>query len=281
MAEFHDDNLEVFKTSGATLPAGGRAGTIANVGARIWYASYGEGPPVVLLHGGMGNAGNLAHQVPALLGAGYRAIAIDSRGHGRSTRDAQPFSYELMASDVRAVMDALGVSKAAFVGWSDGAAISLVLAHDAPERAAGVFFFACNVDPTGTWPFEMTPVIENCVTRHRLDYEALSPPPGNFDALGPALQPMQANEPNYSAADLAEIRVPVTVVQAERDEFIRPEHAAYIAGTDRRQGRDRAFIDSLWLRQQLCGGCGCGRAVALHGGMLDRRHGAGCGEDVR
>jgi pimeloyl-ACP methyl ester carboxylesterase len=229
VAEFQDDDLNVFASSGATLPAGGRSGTVENSGARIWYASYGDGRPVILLHGGMGNAGNLAHQVPALLAAGYRAIAIDSRGHGRSTRDAQPFSYELMASDVRAVMDALGITKAAFVGWSDGAATALVLAHDTPERAAGVFFFACNVDPTGTWPFEMTPVIENCVTRHRLDYEALSPTPDAFDALGPALQPMQANQPNYSAADLGAIRVPVTVVQAEHDEFIRPEHAAYIA----------------------------------------------------
>ena len=56
-----------------------------------------------------------------LLSVGYRAVLIDSRGHGRSTRDARPYSYELMASDVVAVMDALGVERAAMVGWSDGA----------------------------------------------------------------------------------------------------------------------------------------------------------------
>ena len=226
---FSDDDLSHFAGHGTPPLPAGRTGLIENQGARIWYADIGAGTPVILLHGGMGHAGNFSHQVPALVDAGYRAIVIDSRGHGRSTRDAQPYSYGLLASDARAVMDNLGIARAAFVGWSDGAATALVLAHDTPERAAGVLFFACNVDPSGTRPFEMTPVIDNCVTRHKLDYEALSPTPDAFDTLGPDLQPMQADQPNYSAADLAAIRVSVAVVQAENDEFIRREHAEYIA----------------------------------------------------
>ncbi|MGO8048367.1 alpha/beta fold hydrolase, partial [Rhizobium johnstonii] len=70
-------------------------------------ASYGAGPPVILLHGGLGHSGNWGHQFSALLRRGRRVVLIDSRGHGRSTRDARPYSYELMASDVLAVMDAL------------------------------------------------------------------------------------------------------------------------------------------------------------------------------
>jgi len=58
------------------------------------HASYGDGPAVVLLHGGLGHAGNWGYQVPAILSVGYRAILIDSRGHGRSTRDDRPYSYE-------------------------------------------------------------------------------------------------------------------------------------------------------------------------------------------
>jgi pimeloyl-ACP methyl ester carboxylesterase len=54
---------------------------------------------VILLHGGLGHSGNWGYQLPALLAGGYRAVLIDSRGHGRSTRDGRPFSYELMASD--------------------------------------------------------------------------------------------------------------------------------------------------------------------------------------
>lgn len=82
---------------------------------------------VVLLHGGLGHSGNWGYQVPALLGAGYQVILIDSRGHGRSTRDRRPFTYELMASDVLAVLDELGIAKASLVGWSDGACTALIL----------------------------------------------------------------------------------------------------------------------------------------------------------
>lgn len=89
--------------------------------------------------------------------AGYRPIVIDSRGHGRSTRDAQPYAYTRMASDVRAVMDALHIDRAAFIGWSDGACVALTLAMQTPERAAGVFFFGCNMDPSGTTPFRPRP----------------------------------------------------------------------------------------------------------------------------
>src|SRR5712691_5580039 len=102
----------------------------------------GSGSPVILLHGGMGHSGNWGYQVPALVGTGYRAVLIDSRGHGRSTRDARPYTYELMASDVLAVMDALHIEKADLVGWSDGACAALILASKAPMRVAGVLFFA-------------------------------------------------------------------------------------------------------------------------------------------
>lgn len=226
---FRDDRLEHFATEGATLPEGGRAGTLDHNGAKLWFASYGDGRPVLLLHGGMGHSGNFALQVPALVAAGYRPILLDTRGHGRSTRDEKPFSYRLLAGDVAALLDHLGLANAPVVGWSDGACTGLVLAHDQPSRISGLFFFACNVDPSGTLPFEMTPVIQNCIDRHAKDFAALSPTPDAFGDLGPALGPMQAGEPNYTATDLAAIRVPVTVARATGDEFIRREHAQYIA----------------------------------------------------
>jgi len=74
-----------------------------------------------MLHGGLGHGGNWGYQVPALTSSGYRAVLIDSRGHGHNTRDERRYRYELMASDVLAEMDHLQVEKAAFVGWSDGA----------------------------------------------------------------------------------------------------------------------------------------------------------------
>jgi pimeloyl-ACP methyl ester carboxylesterase len=228
--EAYDDELRQFEAHGAPpLPAASHQGYVEHDGARIWYATYGAGAPVILLHGGLGHGGNWGYQVPAVIGSGRRAILVDSRGHGRSTRDARPYSYELMASDVLAVMDALQLEKAVLVGWSDGACTSLIMGAKAPERVAGVLFFGCNMDPGGTKEFVATPVIDRCFARHAEDYAQLSSTPDQFDAFVGAVSEMMKTQPNYSADDLAGIRVPVTVVQSEHDEFIKPEHAEYLA----------------------------------------------------
>jgi len=231
-AGIEDDDLVRFEADGAApLPAADIERWLDHDGARIWSACYGDGPPVVLLHGGLGHSGNWGYQVPAIVSAGYRAILIDSRGHGRSTRDDRPYSYEHMASDVLAVMDTLGIGSARLAGWSDGACIALVLAARAPVRAAGVFFFACNMDPGGTKDVEPSPVIDRCFARHQKDYASLSATPDGFGPFAAAVGEMQRTQPDYTAGDLAAISVPVAIVQSEHDEFIRPEHAAYLART--------------------------------------------------
>src|SRR3982074_3274835 len=94
--DVYDDELRKFEAEGAApLPVTNDQGYIEHEEARIWYTAYGSGSPVILLHGGLGHSGNWGYQVPALVRSGYRAVLIDSRGHGRSTRDARPLSYEL------------------------------------------------------------------------------------------------------------------------------------------------------------------------------------------
>ena len=229
--EVYDDELKKFEADGAApLPATNDQSYVEHEAAQIWYATYGAGSPVILLHGGLGHSGNWGYQVPALVSSGYHAVLIDSRGHGRSTRDGRPFSYELMASDVLAVMEALQLQKAALVGWSDGACTALILAAKAPARVAGVFFFACNMDPSGVKPLEASPTLNRCFNRHGKDYAQLSATPEQFKAFVQDVTLMQQTQPNYSAQDLAQIRVPVVVVQSEHDEFIKLEHAEYLAG---------------------------------------------------
>jgi pimeloyl-ACP methyl ester carboxylesterase len=228
--EATDDDLERFEAEGARpLPVEGEHAYLENDGARIWYLTYGSGAPLILLHGGLGHSGNWGYQVPALAASGYRVVLIDSRGHGRSTRDARPYSYELMASDVLAVTDTLHLEKANLVGWSDGACVALVLARRAPERVAGVFFFACNMDPSGVKPLEPSPMLDRCFSRHKKDYAQLSATPDQFNAFVEAVTLMERTQPNYSAQDLAAINLPVAIVHGEHDEFITRDHAEYLA----------------------------------------------------
>jgi pimeloyl-ACP methyl ester carboxylesterase len=227
----HDEELIRFEEFGALpLPKTDNKGYLEHDGAIIWYAVYGKGKPVVLLHGGLGNSGNWGFQVPALLAEGYQVILIDSRGHGRSTRDQRPFTYKRMAADVLEILKTLLIQRASLVGWSDGAVIALMIAHHYPERVNGVFFFACNMDPSGA--IEMTdfpPTVQRCFARHQKDYVQLSSTPEKFESFVEAVGEMQRTQPNYSADDLANIHVPVQIILGEHDEFIKREHAQYLA----------------------------------------------------
>ena len=79
-----------------SLPTPASSGKVEVNGASIWYAVFGKGVPVVLLHGGLANSNYWGNQVPGA-GRTHQVIVIDSRGHGRSTRSAAPYGYELMA----------------------------------------------------------------------------------------------------------------------------------------------------------------------------------------
>ena len=124
------------------------SGRVSANGISIYYAMYGQGSPVILLHGGLVNSDWWGNQIPALA-THHTVIVMDSRGHGRSTRDAQPYSYDLMADDVVALLDALKLPKTDVVGWSDGAIIGIDLAIRHPDRVGKIVAFGANTMTSG------------------------------------------------------------------------------------------------------------------------------------
>ena len=133
------------------LPPAMPAPTMTGHVGPIYYATYGDGPPVILLHGGMGNGDHFAFQLPALV-EDHRVVVIDSRGHGRSALPKQKLSYHRMAEDVVAVMDALRLERAALVGWSDGGSIALDVAIHHPTRVSKLFVVGTSSDARGHKP---------------------------------------------------------------------------------------------------------------------------------
>jgi pimeloyl-ACP methyl ester carboxylesterase len=88
------------------------------------------------------------------------------------------------------------------------------------------------MDPSGTKEItEPGPLLQRCFSRHAKDYALLSATPDKFEEFVSAVGLMMKTEPNYAARDLAGISVPVVIVQSEHDEFIKPEHAEYLART--------------------------------------------------
>ncbi|PPQ33709.1 alpha/beta fold hydrolase [Rhodopila globiformis] len=214
-----------------TLPETTRSGYAPVNGIRLWHAVFGQGEPVVFLHGGLANANYWGLQVP-VVAKQYQVIVLDSRGHGRSTRDNRPYGYDLMADDVIGLLDYLKVPKAAVVGWSDGGILGLDLAIRHPERVTKVFAFAANSDPSGVVNgVEKNPTFARFIARAGLEYRALSTTPNEYQAFVDAISRMWATQPNWTTRQLAAIRTPTLVADGDHDEAIKRPHTEYLAAS--------------------------------------------------
>lgn len=110
-------------------------------GFDIAFIDEGEGDPILLIHGfGSTHAVNWVNPgwVSFLTNAGYRVIALDNRGHGRSTKSYEPEDYvpAAMASDVAALLDHLGIARAHVMGYSMGARVAAFTALHHPQKVA-------------------------------------------------------------------------------------------------------------------------------------------------
>jgi pimeloyl-ACP methyl ester carboxylesterase len=195
---------------------------------QMYYAVYGEGEPVLLIHGGLGSADVWGFQIPALADK-HKVIVADSRGHGRSTRPDQPYSYALMADDYVALLDYLKIDKTALVGWSDGAIIGLDIAMRHPERLSRLFAFGANYTVEGWNASADDPVFNAAIARTGEDYARLSPTAGEFDAFKAQISEMWATQPNYTKDQLRAITVPTVIFDGDHDEGIEPAHTAEMA----------------------------------------------------
>jgi pimeloyl-ACP methyl ester carboxylesterase len=200
-------------------------------GISLFYAETGHGSPVVVLHGGLANSDYLGNQVRALA-RHHLVVVVDSRGHGRSTRDDQPFGYDLMTDDVVGLLDTLKIKKADIVGWSDGAIIGLDMAMRHPDRVGRVFAFGANTQTSGLKDgFDQNPVFAAYMARSRQEYARLSPTPDQYDAFQSQIGKMWADQPNWTDAQLRSITSTVLIVDGDHDEGIKREHTEYIAAT--------------------------------------------------
>lgn len=210
------------------LPKAAVSGTAPVNGIKIWYAEFGRGEPVILLHGGLANANYWGNQIP-MLAERTRVIVMDSRGHRRSSRDSRPFGYDLMASDVLGLMDFLKIPKAAIIGWSDGAILGLDIAIHHPERVTKLFAFAANSDPSGVKDVSQSPVFNAFIARAEKEYERLSPTPGQYKPFLAEITKMWAVQPNFTAKELQSITVPTWIVDGDHDEAIKRENTEFMA----------------------------------------------------
>jgi pimeloyl-ACP methyl ester carboxylesterase len=157
-------------------------------------------------------------------------IVLDSRGHGRTGRvDTPAIGYDLMASDVLALMDYLHIDKAALIGWSDGAIVGLDIAIHNPERLTRLYAFAANSNPAGVKDVNESPVFTAFKQRAAKEYARLSPTPTLFALFEANIEHMWATEPNFTDDQLGQIKVPTWIVDGDHDEAIKRENTDHMA----------------------------------------------------
>lgn len=204
-------------------------------GTELWYAEWGahnKGIPVLLLHGGALNSNWFGLLIPVLVKHGYRVIAMDSRGQGRSARGEGPITYHMMANDVVGLLDLLHLPQVSLVGWSDGGIIGLDLAIHHPQRLRRLFAFGANANTSGAYAnADEAPLAIAYQSRAKEEYRRLSPTPDGWDAFYAVMSHMWLTEPDFTRAQLRSIRVPTTIADGEHEEFIKPAHTRYLAAT--------------------------------------------------
>jgi pimeloyl-ACP methyl ester carboxylesterase len=212
------------------LPPPGKSGIAEVNGTRLFYAQFGQGTPVLMLHGGMGSSNYWGYQIEALA-KDHLVTVVDTRGHGRSPVTSSAFSYEIFADDVIALIAFLKLPPAAIVGWSDGAITGLILAMRKPELVARLFAFGANASLDGMKAGGgRTPVFAAYSARCKAEYRELSPDPDKWSKLVDGLRAVWHSELHITRRKLGAIERPTTISLGQYDEIIRPEHAREMAG---------------------------------------------------
>jgi pimeloyl-ACP methyl ester carboxylesterase len=201
-------------------------------GVDYHYDVRGQGEPLLLLHGGLGNSDMFEPLLP-ILGQGRQVIAVDLQGHGRSSLGNRPIRCEAIADDVAAILKRVGRAKVDVVGYSFGGCVALRLAVQHPDLVRRLALVSTPFANDG-WYAEMraqqaqvsaamAPMMKE--TPMYKSYAAVAPKPDDFPRLLDAMGDFMRQKYDWSAdvQKLAKLQLPVMLVYGDGD-MVRPEH---------------------------------------------------------
>ena len=191
-------------------------------GIKMYAETYGQGQPLLFIHGNSGSGGNFFKQVP-YFSKKYKVIIADSRAQGKSADKGDSLSYEMMADDYAALLDAMKIDSAYVVGWSDGGNNGLLMAIRHPEKVKKLAITGANLRPDNTAiPQELLDILMPV-------YNGLKNKGDKNEAehAGYKLVRLIIEQPNISLADLQKISCPTLVIGGDHD-VIKEEHTMEI-----------------------------------------------------
>lgn len=208
---------------------GGTAGFARLGQLELYYETLGTGRPLVLVHGSLMTV-SLMNAYTALFAAHRQVIAVDLQGHGHTRDISRPLRYELLADDIAALLDHLGVAQADLVGYSLGAGVALQAAIRHPGRVRRLAAMSVTYRTDGLHP-EMATVQDIGSVLQQLSgsvyhraYEAVAPDPAHWPELVRKVLDLDAQPQDWPAAHVSAINAPAMLVVADND-IVRLEHA--------------------------------------------------------
>ncbi|AWW31127.1 hypothetical protein DN752_13875 [Echinicola strongylocentroti] len=191
-------------------------------GINLYYETYGEGEPLLLLHGADMSIGSFSSIIPTLA-KHYKVIALDTRGHGKSTEDGRKLTYELYAEDVNAFLDKLGIEAVNVLGWSDGGNTGLVLAMNYPDKVSRLATMAAILYNDKT---SVDTKINKLLEKQIEDLESRTL--NEREEFSLRVKKSLQSEPNISPAALSKINCPTLIMAGEHD-YVKEAHTKLIA----------------------------------------------------
>jgi len=191
-------------------------------GIKMYTEVYGQGQPLLFIHGNGGSGGNFFKQVPYFLKK-YKVIIADSRAQGKSADRGDSLSYEMMADDYAALLDAMKIDSAYVVGWSDGGINGLLMAIRHPQKVKKLAITGANLRPDNSAiPQELLDILMPV-------YVGLKnkPDKNEMENGGYKLVRLLMEQPHIPLTDLQKINCPTLVIGGDHD-VIREEHTMEI-----------------------------------------------------
>ncbi|MBS1920074.1 MAG: alpha/beta hydrolase [Bacteroidetes bacterium] len=191
-------------------------------GFKMYCEVYGKGQPLLIIHGNGGSISNFVNQIP-YFSKKYKVIVADSRSQGKSVDPGDSLTYEMMADDYAALLDAMNIDSADVIGWSDGGIDGLLLAIRHPEKVKKLAITGANLVP------DTTAVPEEVWDMVTPNYNALKEKQNKsaIEKNGFKLLRLLVEQPHISLSELHTIKCPTLVIGGDHD-VIKPAHTMLI-----------------------------------------------------
>lgn len=191
-------------------------------GFKMYAEVYGKGQPLLIIHGNGGSINNFIYQIP-YFSKKYKVIIADSRAQGKSTDNGDSLTYEMMADDYAALLDAMKIDSAFVIGWSDGGINGLLLSIRHPEKVKKLAITGANLVPdTTAVPQEIWDMVMPVLTALKNKANKTGEEKTTFKLFR-----LLAEQPHIPLTDLQKIACPSLVIGGDHD-VIKEEHTLLI-----------------------------------------------------